>query len=192
MKLRLTRVNKLDDRQAIAVGNRIVQSTPLISLIDQAIATLDRDKILGIADNISKAIVPHTPCQNGCSHCCYMNVAITEFEANLIADYARRPIINFPDPKIYMETFREDEFATVPCTFLIEGKCSIYPVRPLACRLHHNLAQDESNCIIKPMLENMEPTPSLNLNEISFWFVNLALRNNEAIGDIRHFFPREA
>lgn len=180
----------INDRNVMQRGNAIVAQTPLLSLIDEAVRYLDRTAILEIGDKISQAIAPLTPCKNGCSHCCYMGVAITEFEANQIAEYTKRSIVEFPDPQEYMETFKAETYATVPCTFLEDGKCTVYPVRPLACRLHHNLADDATNCEIRLPLETMEVTPSLNLNEVNFWFVNLALRNNEAIGDIRDFFPR--
>lgn len=178
------------ENAVIQRGNAIVRSTPLMSLIERAIQTLNQDLILATASEISEAITPHTVCKDGCSHCCYMAVAITEFEADKIAAFTGRAKAMKGDALTYMENPGIEKYATVPCTFLIEGKCSIYPVRPLACRLHHNLSPDSSVCEIKLPLESMEATPSLNLMEISFWFANLSLRRNEGFADIRDYFPK--
>lgn len=75
-----------------------------------------------------------------------------------------------------------------PCTFLEAGKCSIYPVRPLACRTHHNLSIDEENCKIANV-ENPKHTPMLNLTPINYAYVDLALQSGDAFADIREFFP---
>lgn len=180
----------INDQAVTQTAQRIVSTTPLVQLIDAATRTLDRNGILTIADQISGSIAPLTPCKNGCSHCCYMGVLITDFEAEKISEFTNlQSVKQSSDLSNLVDNFSPETYATVPCTFLVEGKCSIYPVRPLACRLHHNLAQDESNCKISLPLDNMEATPSINLNEINFWFANLALRKGEAFADIRDYFP---
>lgn len=197
MKLRLTRIKGMDhqspvtDLAIMAKGNAIVSSTPLIALLDQATRTLDRDAILAIGSQISEAITPKLACANGCSHCCYMGVAITEFEARKISDFIGKPLAIKGDAFSYMENYNVEQYATVPCTFLVNEQCSIYSVRPLACRLHHNLAPDSSVCEIKLPLESMAATPSINLNDISFWFANLGLRAGDGFADIREYFPKD-
>lgn len=181
----------IDDIEVQATAHRIVTQTPLMKLIDEAIATTNQDKIFGIAGEISKATASQTPCKNGCSHCCYMGVMITDFEARKIADHTNRQSVKQSNNlQQILDGFSVEKYAGVPCVFLGDkGECTIYPVRPLACRLHHNLNVDASNCVIKLPLENTEETPSINFNEISFWFANLSLRKGEAFGDIRDYFP---
>jgi Fe-S-cluster containining protein len=80
----------------------------------------DRD----IPDKVRREI----SCKKGCSFCCHINVDVTEVEVKLIQKYAeeRKMEINY-------------EAAADPnrsaCPFLsVNGKCSVYKVRPLACR----------------------------------------------------------
>lgn len=66
-------------------------------------------------------------CKKGCNHCCHYQVLITKQEASLISEYTGvKPKI----PKRARDLFSNPD----PCPFLKKGICSIYPVRPLACR----------------------------------------------------------
>lgn len=88
--------------------------------------------------SISKSIL----CKSGCSYCCHQEVMIQAAEGPIIESN----ILKF-DSKLKNEisqNFRK--WFTVenrsmlpyktPCPLLIDSKCSIYPVRPLVCRLH--------------------------------------------------------
>jgi len=172
----------------------------IFRLIQQAQALVKRsgsafmryDELIDIAENVSRAITPHTPCKKGCSHCCYMAVAISEIEANAISRYTGRPMVYKPTVSDFLQNAdrRTEELTGVPCTFLVEGKCSIYPVRPIPCRLHHNLAVDETNCIVKDAPLPLKNTPTLNLTGIHHAAVDIAMTQAKVgFGDIRDYFP---
>lgn len=80
-------------------------------------------------------------CKKGCHFCCRQSVTIFKIEAEVIAEYCKEHDISIP--KNYLEEqlkhgWREVAVTEVGwCTFLKEGKCSIYPVRPLACRKYY-------------------------------------------------------
>ena len=73
----------------------------------------------------------------------------------------------------------------MPCTFLKNSVCTIYPVRPLACRTHFNLSDDPSLCDIvnKPGAE----VPYFNFTALHVPFAQSFLE--EPFADIREFFP---
>jgi Fe-S-cluster containining protein len=95
-----------------------------------------------------------TSCAPGCAGCCYQLTLVTLPEAvavaeHFLADVQRRQLIpllmrSFFDQLRHIEVgdvgkIRQSYFLKkVPCTFLdLETKlCTIYPVRPAACRYH--------------------------------------------------------
>jgi Fe-S-cluster containining protein len=94
---------------------------------------------------LSRAPAGAVACKAGCDHCCHQPVGLTAPEALAILSHLR-------------QTLSDEELATVslrlaereretrglsseqrfspdqPCPFLARGRCSIYEVRPLACR----------------------------------------------------------
>jgi Fe-S-cluster containining protein len=112
----------------------------------------DIDRMIGSIPNV---------CSKGCSYCCYQSIKIVASEELTISEYLdknvdddKKQIIksqletwteyffeNTPDNKVLNDEdilkFEERVVRdSIPCFFLIEGKCSIYPVRPLVCRTH--------------------------------------------------------
>lgn len=77
-------------------------------------------------------------CANGCSTCCTTHVTIPLYPLEILGIYWF--VILKTEPKIKEEikkslkTFESGK----ACPFLIEGSCSIHPMRPLACR-HFNV-----------------------------------------------------
>lgn len=77
-------------------------------------------------------------CTKGCYKCCRQNVQIWKDEAALIAEYCSEN--NIPIPRGYLLEQLKYGWKEVAkeevgwCTFLKDGDCSIYPVRPLSCR----------------------------------------------------------
>jgi Fe-S-cluster containining protein len=87
---------------------------------------------------------PNVDCMEGCNWCCYQTVPVAAPEAFAIADFIK----SSKDPSELEATTtklvdlnqrtksltpRERTKQHIPCAFLEDGKCSIYPVRPLAC-----------------------------------------------------------
>jgi len=77
-------------------------------------------------------------CKAGCTACCFIDVDVSGDEAAIIIDYCRQNNIEIDKEyltrqgavgrKVYSELSR--------CVFLKDNLCSIYPVRPIACRKH--------------------------------------------------------
>ena len=113
-----------------------------------AAAMIATDSIVSSGEWAKDAI-----CKKGCSYCCHHPVSITPQEAALIGDYiGRKP--SKPRHQEYRHESRE------PCPFLKDAACSIYKVRPIACRtfftydsveyckvgdVNHKIANMESN-----------------------------------------------
>lgn len=87
---------------------------------------------------------PQVDCKEGCNYCCYQTVPVTAPEAFAIADFitspesspaaeARTAKLIAVNQATQSLTPRERTKRHMPCAFLEDGRCSIYPVRPLAC-----------------------------------------------------------
>lgn len=87
---------------------------------------------------------PPVDCVEGCDHCCYQLVAVTAPEVFRVVDYLREKLpVN--DRQLITSRLKQLDRATrgintkgrttikKPCAFLDAGRCSIYPVRPMAC-----------------------------------------------------------
>ena len=97
----------------------------------------------------------HIDCQPGCSFCCYYKVEARAYEILAIVEYvkshfseAQQTILLARAEKNLAEVkglSRAEQLATnQACLFLLDGQCSIYPVRPVKCRDFH--ATHVANC----------------------------------------------
>jgi Fe-S-cluster containining protein len=88
-------------------------------------------------------------CKKGCDYCCRLKVVATEPELVIIRDY-----LLDTGSEAFLEVTRESlrqfclrtgrcktrqENLSIKCGFLKEGNCSIYDVRPLACRAWNSI-----------------------------------------------------
>lgn len=159
-----------------------------------------------ISDEISKIVSPLTPCKKGCGHCCNQATGITEAEAKLIADATGRTMHKPPvDMNAQMRAMAEggatEEEATdvrdsqvrkwegKPCTFLgADGACTVYDVRPLACRIYYSLESKPDYCDGHKnkggKIANPDMTPMV--------IAHVQATQDEVMADIRDFFPPEA
>jgi hypothetical protein len=77
-------------------------------------------------------------CKAGCTACCFIDVDVSFDEVAVIINYCNQNAIEID--KEYLEKQSEvgrkkfSEFSR--CVFLKDNMCSIYPVRPIACRKH--------------------------------------------------------
>jgi Fe-S-cluster containining protein len=94
-------------------------------------------------------------CKAGCDHCCHVAVSVTVPEALTIFDYLTRSFSAEARARLgaRIADFRgrtrglssAERFSPeYPCVFLEAGCCSIYEVRPLACRGMNSL--DAAEC----------------------------------------------
>jgi hypothetical protein len=94
-------------------------------------------------------------CRPGCAHCCYQAVGVTAPEVFAIHEHLRATR-TLADLAVTARRIREADDVTRgmsstarlspahPCPFLQDERCSIYEVRPLACRGKNSL--DASAC----------------------------------------------
>jgi Fe-S-cluster containining protein len=84
-------------------------------------------------------------CAEGCCFCCYQPVDITAPEALAMAAYLRSQLAEKDLDTLRARlavttaTLRDLSYeahaqAKIPCVLLVDGVCSVYPSRPLACR----------------------------------------------------------
>jgi Fe-S-cluster containining protein len=129
-------------------------------------------------------------CRKGCSHCCHIAVAINQAEADLIARKTHIPAAK-PDNRMLegRQTFA-DAIAlgyAHPCPFLVDGACSVYDVRPLACRTQFNMDIDAELCRLD---QGSNRVPLYKTTDIDMIGVMAAGGPHKVtIADIREFFP---
>lgn len=84
-------------------------------------------------------------CVSGCAFCCYHPVDITPPEAFAIAAYVQMTLTTAASDATYVRitaqadrlsglSYEEHAEARLPCALLVDGRCSVYPCRPFACR----------------------------------------------------------
>ena len=90
---------------------------------------------------------PQPACQAGCAHCCHLRVEATEPEVFHIAQHLRaQPAEALADAlsalhrHVTTAALNPTNPARQACSFLVDERCSIYPVRPAACRKAHSLS----------------------------------------------------
>ncbi|MGE4423821.1 MAG: YkgJ family cysteine cluster protein [Pseudodesulfovibrio sp.] len=101
---------------------------------------------------------PPLACKRGCIHCCYNQVAVTEPEAlflglHLLGTRSPERLRDLADRARALadglkgKSWREIGMIRhrLPCLFLEDGGCSVYPARPLACRGWNSV--DETMCL---------------------------------------------
>ncbi|HEY0464488.1 MAG TPA: YkgJ family cysteine cluster protein [Polyangiaceae bacterium] len=103
---------------------------------------------------LSRATAGAVACGSGCDHCCHQPVGLTPPEALAIVAHLRQTLASEALAAVaarLAERARETRGLSAaerfspdqPCPFLDRGRCSIYEVRPLACRGMNSLDADE-------------------------------------------------
>lgn len=138
-----------------------------------------------IAGERSRIFASNSACGSGCNHCCHIETTVPRSEAKLIAKAIGLRLAE-PDERLTMETIAgRRKFFGVPCSFLVDGKCSIYVHRPLVCRTLVNLDSVDTLCRLVPGVE--VPVPYLQAVEMQGYFAYLT--QDEQYADIREWFP---
>jgi hypothetical protein len=77
-------------------------------------------------------------CKTGCTACCFIDVDVSGDEAALIIDHCKENGIEIDREYLTKQAVagRTTFSALSKCVFLKDNLCSIYPVRPIACRKH--------------------------------------------------------
>lgn len=152
------------------------------------------DRLLDIFERLTALISPVSACKKGCSHCCYQAVTIFDWEADRIAKFSKRKRTEFAglrDKSVLGARDKSIELYTGKvCLFLADGRCSIYEVRPIACRLHLNLGDDPAVCDI--ITDPEGDVPYFNFQEWVKFTTIMFIEMGATIGDIREFFSLDA
>lgn len=127
-------------------------------------------------------------CARGCDHCCHLAVPVASSEARLIAEATGRAAASpTGDARMSDEDWKAIERAALgtPCPFLRDQACSIYSLRPFACRTHISLDDDDLLCRLVPGVA--VPVPYADATRVVAHF--LMSFPSDAVADIRAFFP---
>lgn len=157
--------------------------------------SIDRkfDAMYELADEICAASKPHSACEKlGCSHCCHIACEISDIEADRIGKQIKRKPV--PQPQLtplLLEAARarRDTFRS-PCTFLKDGRCSIYRHRPIACRIMHNVGTGLGCDLSIP--SSASNVPSFDFRPLTTAMAMICIRSGHTFGDIRDYFPADA
>ncbi len=148
----------------------------------------------------AQPLEPHAACQEGCSHCCHIEVAMTDIEAHEIGERIRVAPSQVPQALPVQDAMamaergerpalssgpRTDAGYAAPCPFLARGRCSIHAWRPLMCRVHLNLDRDDLLCRLVPGQPIPVPYADARLLKALYLLVQPAAR----LADVRAFFP---
>jgi len=91
-------------------------------------------------------------CAAGCDLCCHLRVSVFEHEAVAVLRHLRTHLSQADaaaaEKRIMRNAARIDAMsvaehyaARMPCALLVDGRCSVYEVRPSACAAHHSLSR---------------------------------------------------
>lgn len=115
-----------------------------------AIRTL-HEQIDTLTEQISKKPGIHFDCKAGCSYCCSLRVAAMPTEVFVIARHMKQlpsePLAEIIHKlTVHAEAARDlgTEEYFLPCSLLVNGRCSIYALRPAMCRKY--LSMDVEEC----------------------------------------------
>jgi hypothetical protein len=146
-------------------------------------------RLIEIIDGLCSLAAPVATCKKGCDHCCYQAVAVSTWEVERIAKYAKRKptgFIGYRPERDETISHITEKFANTPCPFLVDDACAVYPVRPIVCRSHLSLSDDPMDCSLS--LKPGGKVPYFNLEEFKTASVWMFIEGGYAFGDIREFF----
>lgn len=130
------------DKQARRLGHRVLQ--------------VYKDQETEVNNRVEMV---RTSCSKGCSSCCYQLTIVTFPEAVAIAEH----LLSTAEGQARLQMFTTQVFGLLgvlgesdlsresffklkrACLFLKNNECSIYPVRPAACR-YHFVVSDPKHC----------------------------------------------
>jgi Fe-S-cluster containining protein len=139
-----TCLSNLTSQELRAQRPDIKRRDPLLWQILEAAALLDESLQAELAkENRSLACAP------GCDSCCYQAIPMSLPEGLGVYSFLR--LAALPLPKHHETAANHDPNR---CLFLREGRCLIYPVRPLACRrflaFNRPCGRDEDPTLTRP------------------------------------------
>jgi len=111
---------------------------------------------------LASELGPTPDCRIKCSHCCYVRVEATDPEIFRIVRHIRqRPTSEVNDLTVRLRRRVSNDDAGVietkqGCTFLVNNLCTIYEVRPAACRKAHSLSLEQCETFAPEISQNLK------------------------------------
>jgi Putative zinc- or iron-chelating domain len=128
--------------EVAAEGTRAALDRAVRKIGEESAAALDR-QIARHRESLAAfaADLAAVQCRSGCSYCCHFNVEATVLEVlRMAAEQAagtnpdRRAAIAETAPRLAGIDREARRRTGIPCPLLVDGACSAYAARPLACR----------------------------------------------------------
>ena len=124
----------------------------------RAAADTVMDAYTSTVAGLEAPVPPERPlaCRKGCDHCCHLTVLADAATVIRIADYVNETftpgermlldmrLIAYED-KVEGLTQAQRSMARIACPLLVDGACSVHPVRPLICRSFNSY--DAEGCV---------------------------------------------
>jgi Fe-S-cluster containining protein len=105
---------------------------------------------------------PVSECKIGCSYCCHVRVEATDPEVFYIARRIhQQPAVEVAELikklRRYIADRNVDSIGSKQaCSFLAENRCTIYEVRPAACRKAHSLSVKQCEVLSPEIPQNLK------------------------------------
>lgn len=136
-------------------------------------------------DELSQPFDAGLACTVGCNYCCHYHVLVTPVEVFAIVEHLRLQgdsvvAKTIDDLRIYLShvsglTPLEHKLTNIPCVFLQEGLCSIYAIRPIACRGHHSASLNFCKRSFEDPISDKKALRGYDRSVVSTAFDNLSL-----------------
>lgn len=175
-------------------------------ILEKSLSTISDDieflkKIYEYLDKYNQFVKTFTACKQSCSYCCDIPVGITLIEAEYIKTYNKnlKIDIGYLHPLKLIENQKTGKYFN-KCLFLnSQNDCSIYKIRPFACRIFHSIDGPEAckNKNVDNKLYGAADPESmahgkinLGSNILNALFIAIIRQNkNKPIKDLKDFFP---
>lgn len=161
-------------------------NTLLLEYFNKAISDPDdiqkAHHLLMAADEIAKemGVVNISVCQSGCAYCCKIPVDVSQIEAELISNYTNKNRNDYSNLKKV-----NNKYSYCPFLDTQKATCSIYTVRPLACRCFFTL--DHYKYCAQTHTEHLIVKVGSNSKWLQINNMLLSLSQNK-VADIKEWF----
>ncbi len=151
-------------------------------------------RLQALTTEARQPIASCVPCKKGCSACCYIQVELSQAEAELIGEAVHRAPVQF-SPGHHTTGNELLGRPDTPCPFLKEDACSIYDVRPIVCRnfviadIDNLLCSFENMALAAAKDSRAVLVPQLQAGPIFAAYRHLNTAKKQPLADIRQFFP---